>query len=104
TTDVLHPRRAVVAPAVHNGGVTALTFSIVASIVLTIVLNVAIRAFPGLGDWMHERMARLADRSANDAGRDPDRRRVQVFFPWKAMVVASVVLTLAINRVVLVLR
>jgi hypothetical protein len=83
---------------------SALTFSIVASIVLTIVLNVAIRAFPGIGDWVHERMARLGERSANGMGNDPDRRRVQVYFPWMAMLIASVVLTLAINLILLVLR
>jgi hypothetical protein len=84
--------------------VSALTFSIVASIVLTIVLNVAIRAFPSIGDWVHERMARLAEHSANDRGGEPARRRVQVYFPWKAMLIASVVLTIAINLVLLLVR
>jgi hypothetical protein len=94
----------LVPPDRHNGGMSALTFSIVASIVLTIVLNVAIRAFPGIGEWMHDRMARLAERTANDVGREPDRRRVHVYFPWKAMLITSVVLTVAINLVLILFR
>jgi hypothetical protein len=101
---VAYRRHIVLAAGVDNGAVTALTFSIVASIVLTIGLNVAIRAFPGIGDWVHEHLARLAERSANDAGSEPDRRRVQVFFPWKAMLIVSIVLTLAINFVLVLVR
>ena len=83
---------------------TALRFSIVASIVLTVVCNVAIRAFPGIGEWVHDRMSRLAERASNSPRDETHPTGVRFFFPWKSMLIASVTLTLAINLLVLVLR
>lgn len=65
--------------------------SIVLSVVLTIVLNLGLRMFPGAGD----RAARRLDRAP--AARDDDGRRVRVWFPWKGMLIASVVLTIVLN-------
>jgi hypothetical protein len=67
-----------------------LVTSIVLSVVLTVVLNVALRAFPGAGD-------RAARRLEQAARRDRGDRRAQVWFPWKAMLVASLGLTVVLN-------
>lgn len=70
-----------------------LVASIVLSVVLTVLLNVALRAFPGAGDAIGRRLAGPADR---------DGRRVGVWIPWKGMLIASVVLTVLLNLVLLV--
>jgi hypothetical protein len=68
-----------------------LIVSLILSVVLTLVANVAIRTSPQLS----RRLARWLT-SMSDPGR-PDRSeqsaRVRVFFPWKAMIVVSIVLT-----------
>ena len=66
-----------------------LVTSLVLSVVLTIVLNVALRVFPGAGDRV---VSRIEQTDATD-----DAPRVRVFFPWKAMLVASLLLTLVVN-------
>lgn len=71
--------------------------SIVLSIVLTIVLNSALRAFPGAGDAVGRRFDELADRDGRRRSVDGGRPRVQVWFPWKGMLVASVGLTVVVN-------
>ena len=70
-----------------------IVLSLVLSIVLTIVLNVGVRAFPGATERATQRFDRWASEDAGD-----DRRvRVRVYFPWKAMLIASVVLTIVLN-------
>jgi hypothetical protein len=61
--------------------------SIVLSVVLTVVLNLGVRAFP----HATERAVRRAEEWPDDG------RRVRVFFPWKAMLIASIVLTIVVN-------
>jgi len=67
------------------------------SIVLTVLLNVAIRLWPGAAQRGTERLTDWAAQGSSEAGRDPGRTRV--FFPWKAMLIASVVLTVVLNVV-----
>jgi hypothetical protein len=69
-----------------------LMVSIVLSIVLTVVLNVAVRAFPGGADRATRRLDDWTARSS-----DYDGPRVRVFFPWKAMLIGSIVLTVLVN-------
>ena len=59
-----------------------LWFSIVASVVLTVVLNVALRLFPGAGPRPRE---------------EPDRSRVRVIVPWRLMLAGSLLLTVVLN-------
>ena len=69
-----------------------LVTSIVLSVVLTIVLNAGVRMFPRAT----ERTARRFD----DWTRPPlddEGPRVRVFFPWRAMLLASIVLTVVLN-------
>lgn len=77
------------------GAVRWLVLSLVLSVVLTVVLNVALRAFPGAGDRAARGLARLA--SPPDDDPRADRRRVRVIVPWRAMIVASIVLTILVN-------
>jgi hypothetical protein len=70
-----------------------LVLSIVLSVVLTIVLNAGLRLFPGASERAARRLEDMArPRTDYDAG-----PRVRVFFPWRTMLVASLVLTLLLN-------
>ena len=88
--------------------------SIVLSVVLTIVVNVLLRLFPGGSRRLGDSVQRLAERQSGswdtqtydtrtyDAQLDrPRHSRVQVIFPWKAMLVGSIVLTVVLNLALL---
>jgi hypothetical protein len=70
--------------------------SLVASIVLTVLLNVALWVIPGIGQRIDEALRRAAERPKPSSG-EPDRPRVRVVFPWRLMVLGSVVLTVLLN-------
>jgi hypothetical protein len=70
-----------------------LVASIVLSIVLTVLLNVVLWLFPGV----RERTARAVENLATSS--PADDRRTRVIVPWKAMIVASIVLTVVVNLV-----
>lgn len=72
-----------------------LAVSIVASVVLTVLLNVAIRVFPGAGRRLAQGMAKLTLPSPEETR--SGSQRVRVFIPWKAMIIGSVVLTIVVN-------
>jgi hypothetical protein len=78
-----------------------LAFSLVASVVLTILLNIGLRLFPGAARRLGDALTRTAERPTDD---QPDRSTVRVFFPWKAMLIGSLLLTLLINAVLLAHR
>ncbi|MEO6651926.1 MAG: hypothetical protein ABIP17_04640 [Ilumatobacteraceae bacterium] len=72
--------------------------------VLTVVLNLGLRLFPGAGDRAGRRMETWAAPDPDD-GSDPyvpqsPQTRVKVFFPWKAMLIFSLVLTILLNVVI----
>jgi hypothetical protein len=74
-----------------------LAVSIVLSVMLTIVLNVARRAFPDLGARVGRRLAEFTAPKLDDPARRDDR--VRVIVPWKAMIVGSLILTILVNVV-----
>jgi hypothetical protein len=78
-----------------------LLVSLVASVVLTIVLNVALRVFRGSsGDRSSRRVDSWPgtdEQRRRSGGRE---RRVAVFFPWKTALIASLVLTILLNVVI----
>ena len=81
-----------------------LVVSIVLSIVLTILVNAFLWLFPGVGRRLSDAVARLvddADRRAAERGHDS---RVRVIVPWKAMLIGSIVLTIALNVVLALAR
>jgi hypothetical protein len=72
-----------------------LVISIGLSVVLTVLLNVLLRTFPDAG----RRAARGLEAFIWRSGADPRRndRGVRVVVPWKAMIIASVILTIVVN-------
>jgi hypothetical protein len=79
-----------------------LVFSIVASVVLTVVLNVGLRLFPGTGRSLEDLFDRITQRvdapnRADVRAEAPDEPRVRVIVPWKLMLVASLILTIVLN-------
>jgi hypothetical protein len=74
-----------------------LAVSLVASAVLTVLLNVGLRVFPSMRAHLTRTATQLISHTTN---RDiPNERRVRVFAPWKAMIAASLILTLLINLI-----
>jgi hypothetical protein len=90
-------------PRRHHGDVPQfLVVSIVLSIVLTVVLNLVLWLFPGVSRWTADRAERAMERTRADgpgAGSS-----VRVIFPWKAMLIGSLVLTVVLNLVLLFRR
>ena len=68
--------------------------SLIASALLTIALNVLPRLFPKQTQRAEQRIHDKVEQSFHD--RD-EGRRVRVFFPWKAMLIGSIVLTVLVN-------
>jgi hypothetical protein len=67
---------------------------LVASLVVSVVLNLVLRWFPAASDRLAGDVGDLA--SSNRRGRT-NESRVHVIAPWKAMLLASLILTLVIN-------
>ena len=72
--------------------------SIVGSILLTLLLNLLPLLFPNQAAGLQRRMEEHARRSVQQH-EDQNQPRVKVFFPWKAMIVISVLLTVLVNLV-----
>jgi Protein of unknown function (DUF2905) len=73
-----------------------LLVSVALSVVLTVILNVGLRAFPEVGRRIAHRLSQLGSPSS-DGDADARDRRVQVYVPWRGMIIASLILTLLVN-------
>lgn len=73
-------------------------YSVIGSIVLTVVLNVLPIIFPRAADKLQHKIEENA-RRAIEQHQDDTQPKVKVFFPWKAMLVASIVLTVVVNLI-----
>ena len=71
-------------------------YSIIASVVLTLALNIIPRLFPNASRRTMERVQERMEDQARQV-EEGSRPRVQVFFPWKFMILASIVLTVFLN-------
>lgn len=69
-----------------------LLISIIGSIILTLALNLLPRLFPNVS---RRAMHHVQDKMTQQA--DNERPNVRVFFPWKAMIMISVGLTVLLN-------
>ena len=78
-------------------------YSIIGSIVLTVLLNVLPLIFPNAAAKAQRKLEENAKR-AIEQHEDDGRPRVKVFFPWKAMLIASIVLTVLVNLIGLFAR
>ena len=72
--------------------------SIVGSILLTLLLNLLPLLFPNQAAGLQRKMEEHARRSI-EQHEDQNQPRVKVFFPWKAMIVISIILTVLVNLV-----
>ena len=73
-----------------------IVISVGLSLVLTVLLNLALRAFPGAA----HRLARSLTSFMSSPDDDPTSdRRVRVYVPWKAMLIGSLILTIVVNLV-----
>jgi len=75
-----------------------LVLSVIASVVLTLLINILPMLFPKSSEKVerkvHEKISESIRRQE-----DGNQPRVRVFFPWKAMLFASLVLTVVVNLV-----
>ncbi|HKY13706.1 MAG TPA: hypothetical protein VJM33_02185 [Microthrixaceae bacterium] len=69
---------------------------LVLSVVLTLLLNVAIRLWPGPAQRGAERLVDWTERQEASKP-DAEPGRVRVFVPWKAMLIVSIGLTIVLN-------
>jgi len=75
-----------------------LLYSIIGSVVLTILLNVLPIIFPNAANKVQRGIEENARKSIQQ--HEDDRQpSVKVFFPWKFMLIGSVVLTVLVNLV-----
>ena len=65
--------------------------SLILSVGLTVVLNALPRLFPGARARMEDKLTQQMQPTG------PDGRRVRVIFPWKLMLIGSIVLTVLLN-------
>ena len=80
-----------------------LVASIVLSIVLTVVVNLALWLFPGAGRRVADGFGRLTE-DADRAASGRAGSQVHVFAPWKAMLIGSIVLTVVLNLLLMLFR
>ncbi len=73
---------------------------LVVSVVLTVLLNVAIRRWPGAAQRGTERLTGWAE---GQRGSGTGSRPVRVMAPWKVMLIVSVALTVLLNIVIRVI-
>jgi len=72
--------------------------SIVGSVVLTLLLNFLPLLFPKQAASLQRKVEEHARRSI-DQHEDQNQPKVKIFFPWKAMIVVSIILTVLVNLI-----
>ena len=73
-------------------------YSVVGSIVLTLLLNFLPLLFPNFAANTLRKLEQSARRTI-DQHDDDNQPRVKVFFPWKGMLIGSVILTILVNLI-----
>lgn len=75
-----------------------LLYSIIGSIVLTLLVNLLPMLFPRAAQKAERKIQQTVNESLERQERG-EQPRIKVFFPWKAMLIASIVLTVLVNLV-----
>lgn len=75
-----------------------LLISIIASILLTLALNLLPMLFPNIAAKVERKIIEKMQDTHNDRV-NPETPKLRVFFPWKAMILISIGLTLAVNLI-----
>ena len=70
--------------------------SLIASIVLTLALNLLPALFPNAAAKAERKIIEKMQDTQSDRI-DPNTPKVRVFFPWKAMLIICLILTIAVN-------
>lgn len=76
-----------------------LIVSIVGSVILTLALNLLPVLFPKTSRRAQEHMIEEIRKHHAQEDSDEPGPRVRVFFPWKAMLIGSILLTVIVNLV-----
>lgn len=72
--------------------------SLIASIVLTLALNLLPMVFPNAAAKAERKIVEKMQETHDDR-LDPNTPKVRIFFPWKAMILISIGLTIAVNLI-----
>ena len=72
--------------------------SLIGSVILTLALNLLPALFPNAAAKAERKIVEKMQETHENRV-DPDTPKVRVFFPWKAMLLISIGLTVAINLV-----
>ncbi len=75
-----------------------LLISLIGSIALTLALNFLPAIFPNAAAKAERKIVEKMQQTHSDC-LNPDTPKVRVFFPWKIMLIGSVVLTVLVNLV-----
>ena len=75
--------------------------SLIASVILTVALNVLPLLFPNAAAGAMRKLDEHTRRTI-DQHEDTNQPRVKVFFPWKAMIIGSIILTVIVNVIAMV--
>ena len=80
-----------------------LLISLIGSIILTLALNLLPALFPNAAAKAERKIVeKMQETHANRV--NPNTPKMRVFFPWKAMLMGSLVLTVLVNVVSLLTR
>ena len=80
-----------------------LLISLIGSIVLTLAINLLPALFPNAASKAERKILESVQKT-HDNRADPNTPKVRVFFPWKAMLLISIALTVAVNLIGFVAR
>lgn len=75
-----------------------LLFSVIGSVVLTILINVLPIMFPNAANKVQQKIEENARKSIQQH-EDDQQPSVKVFFPWKIMLIGSILLTVLVNLI-----
>ncbi len=75
-----------------------LLISLIGSIVLTVALNLLPALFPNTAAKAERKILESVQKT-HDNRADPNTPKVRILFPWKAMLLISIGLTVAVNIV-----
>jgi hypothetical protein len=75
-----------------------LIISLIGSVLLTLALNLLPAIFPNAAATAERKIVEKMQETHDDR-LDPNTPKVRVFFPWKAMLIGSLILTVLVNIV-----
>lgn len=77
--------------------------SLIASILLTLALNLLPMIFPNMAAKAERKVVETMQKTHDDRV-NPSSPKIRIFFPWKMMILISVGLTIAVNLIGFIAR